>query len=308
MPSGPGAAGPGRPLALPRSSRASEWARLRADTPLTLTADEVMRLQSPQRPDLARRGRRDLPAAVAPALALRRRDAGAVQGDAALPRSPRTRARCPTSSASPARSRSASRPRRASSRRCSRAGRTRPRSTSSPPTASCCPTPSSSALGLMERKGFPGELRHRRAAALPRRHQGRQAQRRARRVYSHLVYDVVPGEEIVVDRPDILIVEGLNVLQPARLPRDGTRDPLRVRLLRLLGLSRRRRGRPAPLVRRAASCACARPPSATRSPTSASTPSSPTTEAIEIADGLWNRINLAESAREHPADPPARRA
>jgi type I pantothenate kinase len=33
-------------------------------------------------------------------------------------------------------------------------------------------------------------------------------------VYSHLLYDIVPGEEQVVRRPDILIVEGLNVLQP----------------------------------------------------------------------------------------------
>jgi type I pantothenate kinase len=32
-------------------------------------------------------------------------------------------------------------------------------------------------------------------------------------VYSHLVYDVVEGEEIVVASPDIVIVEGLNVLQ-----------------------------------------------------------------------------------------------
>jgi type I pantothenate kinase len=40
-------------------------------------------------------------------------------------------------------------------------------------------------------------------------------------VYSHLVYDVVPGGEVVVDRPDILIVEGLNILQPGELPRNG---------------------------------------------------------------------------------------
>lgn len=40
-------------------------------------------------------------------------------------------------------------------------------------------------------------------------------------VYSHLVYDVVPGEEVIVDRPDILIVEGLNILQPGELPRTG---------------------------------------------------------------------------------------
>jgi type I pantothenate kinase len=32
-------------------------------------------------------------------------------------------------------------------------------------------------------------------------------------VYSHLVYDIVPGAEIVIEQPDIVIVEGLNVLQ-----------------------------------------------------------------------------------------------
>jgi type I pantothenate kinase len=35
----------------------------------------------------------------------------------------------------------------------------------------------------------------------------------------------VPGETIAVDRPDILIVEGLNVLQTSRLPRDGRGAP-----------------------------------------------------------------------------------
>ena len=33
--------------------------------------------------------------------------------------------------------------------------------------------------------------------------------------YDHLIYDIVPGEHTVVKQPDILIVEGLNVLQPA---------------------------------------------------------------------------------------------
>jgi len=32
-------------------------------------------------------------------------------------------------------------------------------------------------------------------------------------VYSHLTYDIVPGETVVIDRPDIVILEGLNVLQ-----------------------------------------------------------------------------------------------
>jgi len=44
-------------------------------------------------------------------------------------------------------------------------------------------------------------------------------------VYSHLVYDVVPSEKTVVDRPDILIVEGLNVLMPNRLTREGREVP-----------------------------------------------------------------------------------
>src|SRR3954462_12663290 len=40
-------------------------------------------------------------------------------------------------------------------------------------------------------------------------------------IYSHLGYDVVPHQKIVVRHPDIVIVEGLNVLQPARGREDG---------------------------------------------------------------------------------------
>ena len=40
-------------------------------------------------------------------------------------------------------------------------------------------------------------------------------------VYSHLSYDVLPGEHVVVQRPDVLIVEGLNVLQPPRTDASG---------------------------------------------------------------------------------------
>jgi type I pantothenate kinase len=39
--------------------------------------------------------------------------------------------------------------------------------------------------------------------------------------YSHLVYDVVPDERIVVSRPDIVVIEGLNVLQSAAVRADG---------------------------------------------------------------------------------------
>jgi type I pantothenate kinase len=40
--------------------------------------------------------------------------------------------------------------------------------------------------------------------------------------YSHLVYDVVPEERVVVAKPDVVIIEGLNVLQPARTREDGS--------------------------------------------------------------------------------------
>lgn len=68
-------------------------------------------------------------------------------------------------------------------------------------------------LGLMERKGFPESYD---AQALVRFLADVKAGRRhvVAPVYSHLVYDVVPGETVTVDRPDILIVEGLNVLLP----------------------------------------------------------------------------------------------
>lgn len=44
-------------------------------------------------------------------------------------------------------------------------------------------------------------------------------------VYSHLVYDVVPDQSITIDHPDILILEGLNVLQTSKMPRDGNAVP-----------------------------------------------------------------------------------
>ncbi len=39
--------------------------------------------------------------------------------------------------------------------------------------------------------------------------------------YDHLTYDVVPHRRVVVTHPDVVIVEGLNVLQPARTRDDG---------------------------------------------------------------------------------------
>jgi len=74
--------------------------------------------------------------------------------------------------------------------------------------------------GLMERKGFPesydvGEILRFLSAI-----KAGEASVTAP-VYSHLRYDVVPGETIRIDRPDILIFEGINVLQSRELPEDG---------------------------------------------------------------------------------------
>lgn len=78
--------------------------------------------------------------------------------------------------------------------------------------------------GLMERKGFPESydlptLLHflsdikagKRNVTAP--------------VYSHLTYDVLRDKRIVIDQPDILIVEGLNVLQTGKPPKDGKAIP-----------------------------------------------------------------------------------
>jgi type I pantothenate kinase len=145
-------------------------------------------------------------------------------------------------------------------------------------------------LGLMERKGFPesydtGKLLHFLADIKAGKRNVKAP------LYSHLVYDVVPGEETMVDRPDILIVEGLNVLQPARMPKDGTAIPFvsdffdfsvyidadeedlhRWYVNRFLRLRHTAFRDPLSYFRRYAEL--------------------PEAEAIGIADGLWSRINL----------------
>lgn len=78
--------------------------------------------------------------------------------------------------------------------------------------------------GLMNRKGFPESFDTARLLSfLVDVKAGRQ--RAVAPVYSHFHYDIVADGEIVVEQPDILIVEGLNVLQPARLPKDGKAIP-----------------------------------------------------------------------------------
>ena len=147
------------------------------------------------------------------------------------------------------------------------------------------------ARGLLGRKGFPESY--------------------DRRALLRFLADVKSGREEVVraglrppvlrhrartrrqavDRPDILVVEGLNVLQAGRRA-DGTRaGGLPVRLLRLLRLRRRRRGRHPALVRRALPGAAPDgvpghhrllPPVRRRSPTS---------RPARRRSGIWAAVN-----------------
>ena len=143
---------------------------------------------------------------------------------------------------------------------------------------------------LMDRKGFPESYD---TARLLRFLSDIKAGKRgvSAPVYSHLTYDVVPDEEAVVEYPDILIVEGLNVLQPARLPRDGAAIPFvsdffdfsiyldadeddlhRWYIARFLRLRNTAFRDPLSYFRRYADLSEA--------------------EAMAFAEGLWNRINL----------------
>ncbi len=77
--------------------------------------------------------------------------------------------------------------------------------------------------GLMDRKGFPESYDLRALMRFMTDLKSGVSPVRAP-VYSHLVYDIVAGQELTIERPHIVIVEGLNVLQPP--------DPARRRALR----------------------------------------------------------------------------
>ena len=159
--------------------------------------------------------------------------------------------------------------------------------------------------GLMERKGFPESYDL--PALLGFLNDIKAGKRNvAAPVYSHLTYDIVPGAKVTVDRPDILIVEGLNVLQTSRLPRDGRAVPFvsdffdfsvyidadeaairRWYIERFLRLRETAFRDPASYFHRYATIGEA--------------------EAVAIAEGLWTRINLV-NLRENilPTRPRAR--
>src|ERR1700758_5693172 len=79
--------------------------------------------------------------------------------------------------------------------------------------------------GLMQKKGFPESYDLPLLLSFLSDIKSGRARVRAP-VYSHLTYDIVPNQWTEVDRPDILIVEGVNVLQTGPLPRDGKAVPV----------------------------------------------------------------------------------
>jgi len=81
--------------------------------------------------------------------------------------------------------------------------------------------------GILNRKGFPESYDVRRLVDFMADVKTAAGPVRAP-VYSHQTYDIVPGEFQVVDRPDIVIVEGLNVLQRGTGSADGKSPPERV--------------------------------------------------------------------------------
>ena len=144
--------------------------------------------------------------------------------------------------------------------------------------------------GLMARKGFPESYDRR---ALTRFVADVKAGRPevTAPVYSHLVYDIVPGEALTVRRPDILIVEGLNVLQPALPGGDGV---VRMALADYFDFSIYVDARPADIehwylerFRRLRETAFTDPASYFRRYAE-----TPLQEALEQARGFWREINL----------------
>ena len=144
--------------------------------------------------------------------------------------------------------------------------------------------------GLMEKKGFPesydvaGVLRFLSAIKAG---EGKVSAPS----YSHFIYDVLPDSPITVDRPDILIFEGINVLQSRDMPPEGDSIPLvsdyfdfaiyvdadeldieRWYVKRFMGLRDTAFRDPGSFFHRYSKVS--------------------QEEAMEIAQGLWERINL----------------
>jgi type I pantothenate kinase len=146
------------------------------------------------------------------------------------------------------------------------------------------------AEGLMERKGFPESYDQRALLSFLSDIKAGKPNVTAP-VYSHLVYDVVPGETVTIDRPDILILEGLNVLQTSRPPKDGKAIPF---VSDFFDFSVYIDADETDLRRWYVERFMRLRETAFRDPRSFFTRYAEVgeEEAVEIANGLWDRINL----------------
>ncbi|WP_315549284.1 type I pantothenate kinase [Microbacterium aurum] len=73
--------------------------------------------------------------------------------------------------------------------------------------------------GIMHRKGFPESYDRRALVSFLTEVKSGAAEARAP-FYSHVRYDIMPDAHVTVRRPDVVIVEGLNVLSPPPTPND----------------------------------------------------------------------------------------
>mgnify|MGYP003382245958 CR=1 FL=1 len=78
--------------------------------------------------------------------------------------------------------------------------------------------------GLMGRKGFPDSFDAERLLQFLGDVKSGLAEVTAP-VYSHVQYDILPNQHVVIRQPDILIIEGLNILQAAEMPAGGEAIP-----------------------------------------------------------------------------------
>ncbi len=273
-----------------RTFTRAQWAALRADAPMTLTKDEVTQACARCTTGSTwRRWRRSICRCRGCCRCMwRRRSACSSRSSASSP--PKT-PRCLTSSASPARWRSANRPPRACCRRCLARWPNVPKVDLITTDGFLYPNAILEREGLMEKKGFPESYD---LPALLRFLTDVKAGRQPARapIYSHLVYDVMPNQSIEIDRPDILIVEGLERAANRAAAEGRQGDPVRVGLLRFLGLSRRRRGRAQGHGTSTAFSRCAAPRSAIRNPTSTAIRICPTMKRWKPPSSIWERINL----------------
>ena len=155
--------------------------------------------------------------------------------------------------------------------------------------------------GLMDRKGFPESYDTRRLLAFLRDLKSGAEEVRAP-VYSHVVYDIVPGEEV-----DRAAARHPHPRGPQRAAgrRTGRRPPSSSATTSTSRSTSTPTRPTSASGTSSASWRCARRCSRTRTASSATSPTSTDEEAVATAEGIWDDDQRPQPAGEHPADPRA---